>query len=292
AAGGGLPQWNCACANCRAARAGVLPARTQSCVALSADGERWFLVNASPDLRAQIESFPALHARELRGTPIEAVLFTNADLDHVLGAFILRESGTVALHATFAVRETLATGLRLDAVLRAFAEVRWIDAPAQFSPLLDRAGSPSGISYRAIPLPGGPPPYASECKWEASGHSAAFQFADDATGSRLLIAPDVAEITAPLRAAVGESDAVLIDGTFWSDDELRAVRPSARTAREMGHVPISGGTLDLVRESPARYKAFVHINNTNPILMPGSRERAAVESAGVVVAEDGSEFAV
>ncbi len=249
-------------------------------------------MNASPDLRAQIESFRPLHPRAVRDTPIEAMLFTNADLDHVLGAFILRESGGVSVHATPAVRETLAAGLRFDAVLGAFGEVRWTAVPSKSSPLLDRSGAPSGLSYRAIPLPGDPPPYAREVGRDASGHSVAFQFADDATGARLLVAPDVAKITAPFRAAVDESDALLIDGTFWSEEELRTVHPSARTAREMGHVPISGanGTLELMRAAPARYKAFVHINNTNPILMPGSRERATVESAGLVVAEDGWEF--
>jgi pyrroloquinoline quinone biosynthesis protein B len=122
------------------------------------------------------------------------------------------------------------------------------------------------------------------------GHSAALQFTDEVTGRRLLVVPDLAEVTPEFRAALEEADAVLIDGTFWSDDELQAVRPSARTAREMGHLPISGGTLELMQAASARYKAYVHINNTNPVLMPGSRERAAVEAAGVRVAEDGWEF--
>jgi pyrroloquinoline quinone biosynthesis protein B len=287
-----VPQWNCACAICRAARTGKIPARTQSCVALSADGERWFLVNASPDLRAQIESFPALQPRRgsVRGSAIEAVLLTNADLDHVLGLFLLREGGELAVHATDVVRETLAVGLRIDEVLRAFGGIRWSTMMEEDAPLLDRAGEPSGLVCRALPLPGGPPPYAANCA-RPSGHSIALQFTD-ANGARLLVAPDVAEITPALRHAVMESDAVLLDGTFWSEDELRAIRPGARAAREMGHLPIdgAGGTLELMRASPARLKAYVHLNNTNPILLPGSRERAAVEAAGVRVAEDGWEL--
>jgi pyrroloquinoline quinone biosynthesis protein B len=262
-------------------------------VALSADGERWFLVNAPPDLRAQIESFPALQPRAetLRSSGIEAVLLTNADLDHVLGVFLLREGGGLVVQATDAVRETLINGLRIDQVLGAFGGIRWIPAKEEAAPLLDRAGAPSGLSCRVIPLPGGPPPYARSSN-EISGHSIAWQFTDEASGACLLVAPDVAEITPALRAALAESEAVLLDGTFWSEEELRAVRPSARTAREMGHLPISGagGTLELMRASAARYKAYVHINNTNPVLMPGSRERAEAEAAGVRVAEDGWEF--
>ena len=286
-----MPQWNCACTNCRAARAGEIPARTQSSVALSADGERWFLVNASPDLRVQIESFAPLQPRpgSVRASPIEAVLLTNADLDHVLGLVLLREGGALPVHATSAVRSTLVADLRLEGLLGAFGGIRWLDAAFEQTPLLDRSGSPSGISYRTILLPGGPPPYAKRTD-DAPGHSAAFQFTDENKGGRLLVAPDLAGLTPEFSAALADSEAVLIDGTFWSDEELRAVRPAARTALEMGHLPVAEGTLGLMQAASARYKAYVHLNNTNPILMPGAPERAAVEAAGVCVAEDGWEF--
>ena len=209
----------------------------------------------------------------MRGSPIEGVLLTNADLDHVLGLVLLREGNAFSVHATFSVRQTLAAGLRFDKLLGAFGGVFWNEVSIEKTSLLDRSGSPSGISYRTIFLPGGPPPYATTGFADEVGHSVAFQFTDDSTGARLLVAPDLAEVTPEFQAALDESEAVLIDGTFWSNDELKNVRPSARTARDMGHLPISDGTLELVRAAPARYKAYVHINNTNPILMPGSRER-------------------
>jgi pyrroloquinoline quinone biosynthesis protein B len=297
AAGGGLPQWNCGCQNCSEARAGRIAARTQSSVAVSAGGEHWFLVNASPDLRAQIESFPALHARPdaARQSPIDGVLLTNADLDHVHGLMLLREAPRLAIHAPAAVRATLAKFLNLEAVLGAFCVLDWQEAEEEFAVLGSRTG-PSGLLYRALPLPGLPPPFARGSfggdATERGAHSVAFQIADAASGARLLIAPDVAAMTPQLEQAMRESDAVLLDGTFWDDEELRALVPTARTSREMGHLPISGadGTLALLRTMPAPQKIYLHINNTNPILRPESRERAEVEGAGVQVGEDGMEF--
>lgn len=249
-------------------------------------------MNASPDLRAQIESFPALHPSAIRGSPIRDVILTNADLDHVLGLFLLREEVRLHIHSTSAVARTLIHDLHLEPVLRAFTNVICYPLLAGGAPLRDIPGNPTGLSLNTIELPGVPPPYVRSVQEESRGHSVALQFTDDATGRRLLVAPDVAEITPELRAAVMESDAVLMDGTFWSETELRKLRPGARNATEMGHVPISGegGTLALMRAAPARLKAYVHINNTNPILMPGSRERVEVEDAGVTVPEDGWEF--
>lgn len=286
-----MPQWNCACPNCQAARAGAIPKRTQSGVAVSADAHRWFLINASPDLRAQIESFPPLQPRTARETPIESVFITNADLDHVLGLFLLREAGEITIHSTAAVRETLSVGARLDSVLGAFGRIHWRDVDWEFKPVRDRRGETTGLSFRAIPLPGGPPPYAFGAG-SKTGHSVAFQISDDTSGRCLLIAPDVGEITVALRDAVRESDAVLLDGTFWCEEELRAIRSGARASSEMGHVPISGngGTLELMRGAPAELKGYMHINNTNPVLAPGSPERAAVQHAGVAIPDDGWEF--
>ena len=265
--------------------------RTQSSVAVSSDGLRWFLVNASPDLRAQIEGFPPLQPRPglWRNSPIEAVLLTNADLDHVLGLLLLREGETLMVYTTEAIRQTLTSGLRLDTLLGAFCQVTWPQATSEFSPLTFRDGSASGLKSRLILLPGTPPVFANGPMPDAKGHSIAWQIADKSTGARLLIAPDVAAMTTELLGAIEESDAVLFDGTFWSGDELRAVKRSARTASEMGHLPIRG-SLDTLRNVHARYKVYVHINNTNPILAPDSLERTAVEAAGIAVGEDGMEF--
>jgi pyrroloquinoline quinone biosynthesis protein B len=292
AAGGGLPQWNCACANCQAAREGSIPSRTQSSVAFSADGKRWFLLNASPDLRAQIEAFPPLQpdAATLRNSPIEAVLLTNADLDHVLGLSLLREGGPLQIHAPLEVSVAISSALRLTKVLNTFCGVVWHHPSLSFSALLLRDGTHSGLSFRAISLPGGPPRYIDSRILGVSGHSIAYEIKDERTGATLLAAPDVSALTWKLQESIAHADAILFDGTFWLGSELEKVRPGARTAGEMGHLPISEGSLEALRKAPARRKIYLHINNTNPILAAASEERAQVEKAGIEVGCDGMEF--
>ena len=268
AAGGGLPQWNCLCANCAAARNGEIAPRTQSSIAVSADNQRWFLVNASPDLPRQIESTPALQPQlgSLRNSPIAGVLLTNADLDHTLGLLLLRQQQTpVLVYASDATRSALDW---LELLLHPFGGSNWRTASGDFNSLSN------GLAFRAIEL----------------HKSNAFQLRDEVSGRAALIAPVVGELTAELRDAVDTSDVILFDGTFWNDDELRAVRRGARSAREMNHLPISDSSLALLRHSPARRKIYMHINNTNPILMPGSRERALVQQAGIEIACDGLEI--
>lgn len=265
--------------------------RTQSSVAVSADGERWFLINASPDLRAQIEAFPALQPRPEtpRNSPVRGVFLTNADLDHVLGLVLLREGGKIGIHATQAVRESLEEGLNFGAVLGAFSGMIWQEPTSEFAPLV-ADGVPSGLLCRAIGLPGGPPRYLSRGSKYSEGHSIAYQILDERTGRRLLIAADVASVPPELQTVLEESDAVLFDGTFWSAEELRAVSPGARTSAEMGHLTISGESLEILRALPAARKIYLHINNTNPILDPDSPQRAEVDAAGIVVGEDGYAF--
>jgi pyrroloquinoline quinone biosynthesis protein B len=268
AAGGGLPQWNCLCANCAAARNREIAPQTQSSVAVSADNQRWLLVNASPDLPRQIESTPALQPQpgSLRNSPIAGVLLTNADLDHTLGLLLLREQQTpVLVYASDATRSALDW---LELLLHPFGGSTWRTASGDFNSLSN------GLTFRAIEL----------------HKSNAFQLRDEVSGRAALIAPVVGELTAELRDAVNTSDVILFDGTFWNDDELRAVRRGARSAREMNHLPISDSSLALLRHSPARRKIYMHINNTNPILMPGSRERALVQQAGIEIACDGLEI--
>ena len=274
AAGGGLPQWNCACANCVAARTGKIAPQTQSSVAISGDAEKfrsWFLINASPDLARQIESMPRLQpsgpaAAGPRNTPIAGVLLTNPDIDHALGLLLLRQQEPPPV--VYAADQTRTALECIDSVLARFSGIEWRKSTAEFQSL---NGS---IGFRTIELP----------------KSVAFQFRDDTSGATALFAPSVGELTDELRQAVHASDVVLFDGTFWSDDELAAVRPGARSAREMNHLPIRDGSLDFLRQSPARRKIYTHINNTNPILMPGTRERARVEQAGIEIARDGLEI--
>jgi len=266
-----LPQWNCACANCLAVRTGKIEPQTQSSIAISADSEgsqNWWLINASPDLARQIESTTRLQPRRngSRNTPIAGVLLTNADIDHALGLLLLRQQEKPLI--VYAGAETRAALEWIDRVLARFCGIEWQTISSDFQPLND------SIAVRAIELP---------C-------SVAFQFRDNASNRLALTAPAVSNITRDLSQASDASDVILFDGTFWSDGELARVRPNARSAREMNHLPISDGSLDFLRQSPAHRKIYTHINNTNPILMPGSPERAELERAGIEVARDGLEI--
>jgi pyrroloquinoline quinone biosynthesis protein B len=271
AAGGGLPQWNCACVNCVAARAGKIDTQTQSSIAISADSEEfqnWWLVNASPDLSRQIESTTGLQPRRdaSRNTPIAGVFLTNADIDHALGLLLLRQQDKPLV--VYATDETRAALEWLDRTLARFCGIEWRKVGSDFQPLN------AGIAFRAIELP----------------QSVAFQFLDETSGRLALVAPAVSELTRELSEASADSDVIFFDGTFWSEGELAAVRAGARSAREMNHLPIRDSSLDFLRQSPARRKIYTHINNTNPILMPGSPERAELEQAGIEVARDGLEI--
>jgi pyrroloquinoline quinone biosynthesis protein B len=271
AAGGGLPQWNCACANCVAARTGKIDPQTQSSVAIIANSkefQNWWLINASPDLPRQIESTTQLQPRRnaSRNTPVAGVLLTNADIDHALGLLLLRQQEKPLV--VYAADETRAALAWLDRTLARFCGIEWRKISSDFQRL---NGS---IAFRAIELP----------------HSIAFQFRDETSRRLALVAPAVSELTRELSEASAASDLILLDGTFWSDDELAVVRAGARSSRAMNHLPISDGSLDFLRQSPARRKIYTHINNTNPILMPGSSERAELERTGIEVARDGLEI--
>jgi len=273
AAGGGLPQWNCACANCSAARTGKIMPQTQSSIAISGDSEgfhRWFLINASPDLTRQIESMPRLQPRRdsPRNSPIAGLLLTNSDVDHALGLLLLRQQEMPLV--VYAADETRAALGWIEGVLAQFGGIEWRKTTPEFQTL---SGS---MAFRAIELPRG----------------VAFQFRDNSSGATALFAPSVGELTDELRNAVHESDVVLFDGTFWRDGELAAIRPGARSARQMNHLPISDGSLDFLHQSPARRKIYTHINNTNPILMASSRERAHVKQSGIEIARDGLEIVI
>jgi pyrroloquinoline quinone biosynthesis protein B len=271
AAGGGLPQWNCACVNCVAARTGKIDPQTQSSIAIGAGSEEfqnWWLINASPDLPQQIETAAQFQPRRngSRNTPIAGVLLTNADIDHALGLLLLRQQEKpLVVYATDETRTALAW---LDRTLARFCGIEWRTATPKLQSL------DCGMAFRAIELPG----------------TVAFQLRDDTSGRTALFAPNVGNFTQELRDAVHTSDLLMFDGTFWGDGELGRVRPGARSAREMNHLPIEDGSFDVLRQSPARHKIYIHINNTNPILMPGSPERTELEQAGIEVAHDGLEM--
>lgn len=289
AAGGGFPQWNCNCSQCRAARDGSRPCRprTQSSVAVSADYRRWFLLNASPDIRAQIESFPALHPRGVRESPLQAVLLTDAELDHTLGLLLLRESGDIEVHATAAVHETLNEGTTLLQTLGAYARVEWRPVvTGKEVPLAD------GLSFRAFDVPTNKRARFGTGEGEES--VVGYRIADGRTGGVLVYLPGAQELTASVLAHLEGCTCLLFDGTCWQDDELIRIGIAGKTSRDMGHLPISGadGSLEQLAPLPIERKIYIHINNTNPILLEDSPERRIVEEHGLEVAADGLELEI
>jgi pyrroloquinoline quinone biosynthesis protein B len=285
AAGGGFPQWNCDCPGCRAVRDGSRPCRprTQSSVAVSADRDRWFLLNASPDVLTQIESSPDLHPRAGRATPVGGVLLTDAELDHTLGLLLLREGRGVDVHATEAVRDTLVDGTSLLRTLEAYCPPRW-------HPVVPEADTPlgDGLSYRAFDVP-----TTKRARFGAGtekGRVVGYRLTDDRRGRSAVYLPGVQDL-APVRDQLQDCSCLLVDGTCWRDDELVELGLAAKTSREMGHVPIDGpgGSLAQLAPLPIDRKIYIHVNNTNPILLDDSPQRRTVEEHGMEVAMDGLE---
>jgi pyrroloquinoline quinone biosynthesis protein B len=292
AAGGGFPQWNCACRNCQAARAGGARAssRTQGCVAVSGDGRRWFLVGASPDVRSQVETLPVPDTGgAVRRSALAGVLLASADLDHVLGLLSLREGERLLVHATPAVRRAVCEGLSMGKVLSAYCGVSWAEPPPTPRPLAGHDGRPSGVLYQAFPVPGRPPRYRAAVAEPDPEDVVGYLFTDPRTGGRLAVVPGVGALDDGLLDTLSRCDALLIDGTFWSEHELRDAGVDAPSASAMGHLPVGGpgGSLRRVAGLPAHTKIYIHINNSNPMLLDDSPERRDVEGAGVVVGLDG-----
>jgi pyrroloquinoline quinone biosynthesis protein B len=291
AAGGGFPQWNCWCPGCRLARENPEAARprTQSSAAVSADGCRWFLLNASPDVREQLRRLPspAIPDSTVRHVPIEGVVLTDAELDHTLGIVLLREAGRLPIYATKAVAGILERDSRIVDTTRSFSEVPItelsLDGPVQ---LYYRDGSPSGLSVEPFVVPAGPPRFASR---EETGHTVGLLLRDSLNGTMCGFIPGCGGLDERLVRRLRQADALLFDGTFWADDEMIALGVGTRTAREIDHVPISGpgGSLEQLSALACRHRVYTHINNTNPILIESSPERAEVTRAGMVVGFDG-----
>lgn len=293
AAGGGFPQWNCGCANCVDVRraAGRHESRTQAQVAVTADDKSWFLLNASPDLRQQILATPELApvAGE-RGSPIVGVIVTSADVDAVVGLLHLREFHPFSVYSTSGVRRILTETNSMFRVLgRSKPPVQWWDIqPGKETPLAD-----SGFVCTAIALDATYPDYVEESLRVTLSRSEAVIGLRIACGKKaMFFAPGLPGDTRTWKAQAATSDLALLDGTFWSDDELVAIRGGGKTAREMGHPPLSGsdGLLEQMRRETRPRKVAIHINNTNPILNENSPEYREMRDAGWEVARDGMEF--
>jgi pyrroloquinoline quinone biosynthesis protein B len=296
AAGGAFPQWNCACTNCRAVRAGTFrgKARTQTQVAITQDGRSWFLLGASPDLRAQIEATPELHPRDgLRQSPIAGVVLANADLDHILGLLLLRELQPLRIHATASVRRILREDNSMFGMLHRIPDqAAWTDFESgkEFS-LCDAQGGDSGLRCRAWSLSAHYPAYVTaEPQSQLSRGEASLGFLVHSNSrSRLAYMPAVPQLDDALLQQLDTCDVLLFDGTFWSDDELIRVQGSGQTAQQMGHIPVENILVELAGVRHPR-KIFLHINNTNPMLDEASPQHRQVRSAGWEIAEDGWQF--
>lgn len=298
AAGGGYPQWNCNHPNSRRARAGdpAAQARTQSSIAVSCDGQYWLLCNASPDLRQQINDNPALQPAAdgpLRASPIQAVVLTNADVDHVTGLLSLRESQAFNLYATSRVLDVLAANSIFNVLNPAFVRRHPLALDQTFEPL--RAdGLALGCSVTAFAVPGKVALWLEDAQrgvdvGAVTEDTVALEIRDKASDRRFYYIPGCARMTPELAARLRGASLVFFDGTLWVDDEMIRDGVGVKTGSRMGHLSVSGpaGTMTAFEGLQIARKVFIHINTTNPILIDGTPERRAVEAAGWEVAYDG-----
>jgi pyrroloquinoline quinone biosynthesis protein B len=300
AAGGGFPQWNCGCSNCWRVRRGGLKgqARTQAQIAVSSRQSSWILLNASPDLRHQILKDPEFAPAEgARGTPISAIILTSADSDCVMGLLHLREFQSLRIFATAAVRRILTEENSLFRTLeRAIPPVQWIDlAFDQPVAVFEQAASKGheDIFCQAVPLGGAFPDYASErLRRELREEEAVIGVELAQDGKKTFYAPGLPGHGTEWSRHAKACDLALLDGTFWTDEELVSVRGSGKTARQMGHLPLSGanGLLEQMGNGGRTRRVLIHMNNTNPVLDEESSANRAVRDAGWEVAYDGLEF--
>jgi len=296
AAGGGFPQWNCNCRNCDGVRSGAVHARprTQSSIAVSSDSVNWVLFNASPDILQQLKENPELQpARSLRDTGIRAVILIDAQIDHTTGLLMLREGQQpLQIYCTDMVHEDLTTGNPLIRILGHYCGVerhRIGTSDATFTiPGIE------GLEFRALSLKSAAPPYSPHRNDPHPGDNVGVRITNTATGSSVFYAPGLGEIEPHVKAAMEGADCVMVDGTFWTDDEMVRLGISTKRAREIGHLPQSGegGMIEWMDRFAKPRKILIHINNTNPILNDDSIERAELAAHGIEVAFDGMDISI
>jgi pyrroloquinoline quinone biosynthesis protein B len=295
AAGGGFPQWNCNCRNCKGWREGTVraQARTQSSIAVSADAERWLLFNASPDILQQLREWPAAQpARALRDTAMGAILLMDAQVDHTTGLYMLREHRQPwDIWCTEPVARDLREANPIFTVLGHYSGLAWHDMP------LGEPGfsvpSVPGLQLQALPLRSNAPPYSPRRDRPEPADNVGMLVRDPRTGGTLFYAPGLGQMEDHVWAAMQQASCVLVDGTLWTDDEMITLGASTRSSRAMGHLPQSGpdGMISWLQRLPATTrKVLIHINNTNPILDEDSPQRAELDRLGIEVATDGMEI--
>jgi pyrroloquinoline quinone biosynthesis protein B len=278
-------------------REGLIKAspRTQESVCLSADDGDWFLINASPDIRSQIESFSPIHPGKSRATPIQAIFLTNGDLDHCLGLLSLRENHRLVIYATESVHRGFTEDNVLYRTLQRFADqVTWRTLKLGVEePVMCAEGRPSGLTVKAMPVPGKPPVHLEGLvSHDDPELNVGLKFRQSAARRVLAYLSSVGRITPSVFDVMEGSDCVMFDGTFWSNDELSAPGFLQKSAEELAHLPVGGqgGSLAVLAKITAPRRVFIHINNTNPMLREDSPERKIVEAAGWEVAWDGMEI--
>ncbi|XID92445.1 pyrroloquinoline quinone biosynthesis protein PqqB [Paenibacillaceae bacterium WGS1546] len=294
AAGGGFPQWNCACRQCGRARSGdpsVRP-RTGDSLAVSPDGKSWALLNASPDVCLQTElRAPLRPGPVLRGSPIRAVLLTDAELDHTIGLLQLRLSSGLEVYAAPPVLRALEDAFPVRRMLGSYGEIRWSEArPGDSFPLFG-----GQLTICPFDLGGKPPRYVPTNPQEKKeAWAVGYRVTDRTTGGVAVYAPGVESWSRPLEEHLEGADAVFLDGTFWRGDELRDLGASELDAADMGHLPVAGphGSAERFARMPTRRKIYTHINNTNPMLDERSPERRLLAELGIEVGYDGLEMEV
>jgi len=281
AAGGGVPQWNCYCLNCRTARSGEAPQlrRTQSSVVVSADGQRWVLLNASPDLTNQFASCPVFRQDKgkIRNSPIEAVALTDGEMDHVAGLFSLREQKTLQVISGGPVKDLISKQFPVLPVLARYCKIKHSTFPVTIA----------GFRISSLEFGGDKAPrYAG--RRGRRGDVVGLKL-ETRQGKSFVYIPGLPSINNDVDRFVSGCDCLMVDGTFWSEGEMKSMRLTNRTAREMGHIPISGesGTLAWLAGLDVRRKIYTHINNTNPVLRATSIERKKVERSGLEISYDG-----
>jgi pyrroloquinoline quinone biosynthesis protein B len=284
AAGGGFPQWNCNCPVCTAAREGRATPRTQSSIVIRSGEEPWYLVNASPDLLRQLEDLPADRS-QLRSNPIAGVVLTDGEIDHTAGLLLLRESrNPLRVYSTHAVRAALTSRYPLMTMLENYSGVEWHELAADGPTTL----ADSSLSVEPFPVGGDAPLYMGG---EAGPGAIGLTVRDATSDGTLVYVPAIESFDGGVGERLAEGDVVLADGTFFRHDDLVALGMGTRDSWAMGHAPLTGegGTLEALAALDARV-ALVHINNTNPMLLEDSPERAEVEGRGLVISSDGMEF--
>jgi pyrroloquinoline quinone biosynthesis protein B len=296
AAGGGFPQWNCNCANCKGLREGTINAvkRTQSSIAVSSDGEHWVLFNTSPDILTQLAGFDKLQpARSIRDTGISAIVLMDSQIDHTTGLLMLREGCPLPVYCSDMVFEDLSTGFPVFEMLK-----HWNGGNHRKPLPIDGSQfSIDGIEhlrFSTIAVDGKAPPYSPHRHDPHPGDNVGIMITDSRTDKSVFYAPGLAEMSEPVVAAFNRADCLLVDGTFWRGDEMSFAGVGSKHALDMGHMPQSGegGMIDVLRQYPEAQKILIHINNTNPILIEDSPERAILDSEGIAVAFDGMDIVV